>query len=149
MVDKLDLDRSGRTAVYGRLHNNKRRRSGLQRTESGGPESLFRQSQCKAVPESIRVCQSGCGNNYVSHSCKPRRGSLAGNRTALPRAEYVTPIGHNAKQFLNPSAFANPAAATTTSATPANLGGAPSQVTGPPYRGLNMSLQSDTMQSSS
>ena len=47
---------------------------------------------------------------------------------------------HNAKQFLNPSAFANPAAATTTSATPANLGGAPSQVTGPPYRGLNMSL---------
>jgi hypothetical protein len=47
---------------------------------------------------------------------------------------------HNAKQFLNPSAFANPAAATTTSATPANLGGAPSQVTGPPDRGLNMSL---------
>ena len=47
---------------------------------------------------------------------------------------------HNAKQFLNPAAFANPAAASTTSATPANLGGSPSQVTGPPYHGLNMSL---------
>ncbi|MDR3737169.1 MAG: TonB-dependent receptor, partial [Acidobacteriaceae bacterium] len=47
---------------------------------------------------------------------------------------------HNAKQFLNPSAFANPAAATATSATTANLGGSPSQVTGPAYHGLNLSL---------
>jgi hypothetical protein len=47
---------------------------------------------------------------------------------------------HNAAQFLNPAAFANPPAATTTSATIANLGGSPTQVTGPPYHDLNMSL---------
>ena len=47
---------------------------------------------------------------------------------------------HNAKQFLNPAAFVNPPAATSTSASIANLGGSPSQVTGPPYHGLNMSL---------
>ena len=47
---------------------------------------------------------------------------------------------HNAAQFLNPAAFANPPAATAASATPANLGGAPAQVTGPPYHDLNMSL---------
>ena len=47
---------------------------------------------------------------------------------------------HNAKQFLNPSAFVNPAAATSTSASIANLGGRPAQVTGPPYHGLSMSL---------
>ena len=47
---------------------------------------------------------------------------------------------HNAKQFLNPAAFANPPAATATSATVANLGGSPTQVSGPPYRRLNLSL---------
>jgi hypothetical protein len=47
---------------------------------------------------------------------------------------------HNAHQFLNPSAFANPPAATATSASPANLGGNPTQVNGPPYRRLNLSL---------
>ncbi|MGD0482182.1 MAG: TonB-dependent receptor [Terracidiphilus sp.] len=47
---------------------------------------------------------------------------------------------HNAHQFLNPSAFANPPAATATSASPANLGGSPTQVSGPPYRRLNLSL---------
>jgi hypothetical protein len=47
---------------------------------------------------------------------------------------------HNAAQFLNPAAFANPPAATATSASPANLGGAPTQVTGPPFRRLNFSV---------
>jgi hypothetical protein len=47
---------------------------------------------------------------------------------------------HNASQFLNPAAFANPPAATATSAGPANLGGSPTQVAGPPYRRLNLSL---------
>jgi hypothetical protein len=54
----------------------------------------------------------------------------------------VNPYGglHNAAQFLNPTAFANPAAATTTSASAANLGGPPTQVNGPPYRRLNFSV---------
>src|SRR5581483_2634328 len=47
---------------------------------------------------------------------------------------------HNAKQFLNPAAFANPPAATASSASIANLGGKPTQVNGPPYRRLNLSL---------
>jgi hypothetical protein len=47
---------------------------------------------------------------------------------------------HNAAQFLNPSAFANPPAATAASATVANLGGSPTQVTGPPFRRLNFSV---------
>lgn len=47
---------------------------------------------------------------------------------------------HNAKQFLNPAAFANPAAATASAASPANLGGSPTQVTGPPYHTLGLSL---------
>jgi hypothetical protein len=47
---------------------------------------------------------------------------------------------HNAHQFLNPAAFANPPAATATSASPANLGGSPTQVSGPQYRRLNLSL---------
>ncbi len=47
---------------------------------------------------------------------------------------------HNWVQFLNPMAFANPAAATSSSATIANLGSSPTQVTGPPYHDLNMSL---------
>jgi Carboxypeptidase regulatory-like domain/TonB dependent receptor len=47
---------------------------------------------------------------------------------------------HNAAQFLNPNAFANPPAATASSATIANLGGSPTQVSGPPYRRLNLSL---------
>jgi hypothetical protein len=47
---------------------------------------------------------------------------------------------HNAKQFLNPNAFVNPPAATASSATIANLGGKPTQVSGPPYRRLNLSL---------
>jgi hypothetical protein len=46
---------------------------------------------------------------------------------------------HNAAQFLNPAAFANPPAATATSASPFNLGGRPTQVTGPPFRRLNFS----------
>jgi hypothetical protein len=47
---------------------------------------------------------------------------------------------HNAAQFLNPAAFANPPAATATLATPANLGGSPTQAEGPPYRRLNLSV---------
>jgi hypothetical protein len=47
---------------------------------------------------------------------------------------------HDAHQFLNPAAFANPPAATATSASVANLGGRPTQVSGPPYRRLNLSL---------
>lgn len=47
---------------------------------------------------------------------------------------------HNAKQYLNAAAFVNPPAATSTSAGIANLGGSPTQVSGPPYRRLNMSL---------
>lgn len=47
---------------------------------------------------------------------------------------------HNAVQFLNPNAFANPPVATTSSATIANLGGTPAQVSGPPFRRLNLSL---------
>lgn len=47
---------------------------------------------------------------------------------------------HNAAQFLNPKAFTNPAVATTTSASIANLGGSPTQVSGPPYRRLNLSM---------
>ena len=47
---------------------------------------------------------------------------------------------HNAKQFLNPSAFTNPPAATATSAGIVNLGGNPTQVSGPPYHRLNLSL---------
>jgi hypothetical protein len=47
---------------------------------------------------------------------------------------------HNAANFLNPSAFANPAAATATSAPLTSLGGKPTQVSGPPYRRLNLSL---------
>jgi hypothetical protein len=47
---------------------------------------------------------------------------------------------HNAKQFLNPAAFANPPAATTAAASIANLGGSPTQVSGPPYRRLNFSI---------
>ena len=46
---------------------------------------------------------------------------------------------HDAAQFLNPAAFANPPAATAGSATAANLGGSPTQVTGPPFRRLNLS----------
>lgn len=47
---------------------------------------------------------------------------------------------HNAAQFLNPAAFTNPAVATAASAGPANLGGSPTQVSGPPYRRLNLSI---------
>jgi hypothetical protein len=47
---------------------------------------------------------------------------------------------HNAAQFLNPAAFANAAPATATSASIANLGGRPTQVTGPPFRRLNFSV---------
>jgi hypothetical protein len=47
---------------------------------------------------------------------------------------------HNAKNFLNAAAFANPPAATAASASIANLGGSPTQVSGPPYRRLNLSL---------
>ncbi|MGB6132348.1 MAG: carboxypeptidase-like regulatory domain-containing protein [Acidobacteriaceae bacterium] len=44
---------------------------------------------------------------------------------------------HNAKQFLNPAAFANPASTATGLAA---LGGSPTQVTGPAYRRLDLSL---------
>jgi hypothetical protein len=44
---------------------------------------------------------------------------------------------HNATQFLNPAAFANPAAGATGIAA---LGGSPTQVTGPAYRKLDVSL---------
>jgi hypothetical protein len=44
---------------------------------------------------------------------------------------------HNAKQFLNPAAFANPASTATGFAA---LGGSPTQVTGPSYRRLDLSL---------
>ena len=44
---------------------------------------------------------------------------------------------HNATQFLNPAAFANPA---TTATGVALLGGAPTQVSGPAYRKLDISL---------
>ncbi len=47
---------------------------------------------------------------------------------------------HNVSQFLNPAAFANPPAATATSATIASLGGSPAQVSGPPFRRLDLSL---------
>lgn len=44
---------------------------------------------------------------------------------------------HNVTQFLNPAAFANPAATATGIAA---LGGSPTQVTGPAYRKLDVSL---------
>jgi hypothetical protein len=47
---------------------------------------------------------------------------------------------HNAAQFLNPDAFANPAAATANSASAANLGGSPTQVSGPPFRRFDLSV---------
>ena len=50
---------------------------------------------------------------------------------------------HNAAQFLNPAAFINPPEATATSASALNLGGSPTQVTGPPFRRLNMSIVRD------
>lgn len=43
-------------------------------------------------------------------------------------------------QFLNPNAFVNPPAATTASASPANLGGPGAQVTGPPFRRFDLSI---------
>jgi len=47
---------------------------------------------------------------------------------------------HNASQFLNPSAFVDPPAATTAASTPANLGGPGGQVSGPPFRRLDLSV---------
>ena len=48
---------------------------------------------------------------------------------------------HNVTQYLNPSAFANPpAVAAGTTGTLANLGGPGGQVTGPPFRRLDLSL---------
>jgi hypothetical protein len=48
---------------------------------------------------------------------------------------------HNVTQFLNPQAFANPpAVAAGTTGTIANLGEAGGQVTGPPFRRLNLSI---------
>jgi hypothetical protein len=47
---------------------------------------------------------------------------------------------HNVDQFLNPSAFVNPAAATTTSTSIANLGGPGGQVSGPPFRRFDLSV---------
>ena len=44
---------------------------------------------------------------------------------------------HDAKHFLNPAAFANPAPTATALAA---LGGSPTQVTGPAYRRLDLSL---------
>jgi Carboxypeptidase regulatory-like domain/TonB dependent receptor len=44
---------------------------------------------------------------------------------------------HNAMQFLNPAAFANPATGATGFAA---LGGSPTQVTGPAYRRLDLSV---------
>jgi hypothetical protein len=41
---------------------------------------------------------------------------------------------------LNPSAFVNPPAATTTSASIANLGGPGGQVSGPPFRRFDLSV---------
>jgi hypothetical protein len=48
---------------------------------------------------------------------------------------------HNVKQWLNPSAFANPPVATTVGASGfASLGGSPTPVRGPGYQDLDMSL---------
>ncbi len=47
---------------------------------------------------------------------------------------------HNVDQFLNPSAFVNPPAATTTSSSIANLGGPGGQVSGPPFRRFDLSV---------
>lgn len=47
---------------------------------------------------------------------------------------------HNVTQFLNPNAFANPPAATATSASIANLGGPGGQAAGPPFRHLDLSV---------
>lgn len=54
----------------------------------------------------------------------------------------VNPYGgsHNVNQYLNPAAFANAPALTTGTGTIANLGGAPGQVHGPPFRRLDLSL---------
>src|SRR5579875_393915 len=51
---------------------------------------------------------------------------------------------HNVDQFLNPAAFANPPAATSIGQTDfAPLGGAPTQVNGPPFARLDLSLMKD------
>ncbi len=47
---------------------------------------------------------------------------------------------HNAKQFLNPAAFANPVAATAGNLTAASLGGPGGQVAGPPFRRFDLSV---------
>jgi hypothetical protein len=48
---------------------------------------------------------------------------------------------HNVNQYINPSAFANPpSVAAGTTGTLANLGGPGGQVTGPPFRRLDLSL---------
>jgi hypothetical protein len=51
---------------------------------------------------------------------------------------------HNVTSYINPNAFANPpAVAAGTTGTLANLGGSPAQVTGPPFRRLDLSLFRD------
>lgn len=47
---------------------------------------------------------------------------------------------HNVLHFLNSNAFANPPVATSSSASIADLGGPPAQVSGPPFRRLDTSV---------
>jgi hypothetical protein len=72
--------------------------------------------------------------------CSTTNAAGLGCNALVLRGENPYAGRHNAAQFLNPAAFANPPAATAASATVANLGGSPTQVTGPPFRRLNFSV---------
>jgi Carboxypeptidase regulatory-like domain/TonB dependent receptor len=73
-------------------------------------------------------------------ACSTTNAAGLGCNALEVRGENPYAGHHNAAQFLNPAAFANPPAATAASATVANLGGSPTQVTGPPFRRLNFSV---------
>lgn len=85
----------------------------------------------------IAIAQSG---NPITIGC-PVATSTGSGCNAILTGEPLYPENRTFMHWLNPAAFANPPAATTLGQTDlAPLGGAPTQVRGPDYRKIDLSL---------
>jgi hypothetical protein len=87
----------------------------------------------------IATVQSG---QPVTIPCSITTASGVGCDALMVNGENVNGGPHNANQYWNPAAFYNPTAATSTGQNNLEpLGGAPTQVYGPPLRRLDAALQ--------
>ncbi len=87
LVDQLDLLRAGWATAYHPLQHHQRRGPGLQCFKGTRRKPVRRASQCGAVSQPCRLCQSTGGDRGFGNGGQPWRQPYPGDRPTLPPLE--------------------------------------------------------------